>query len=358
MTSVRMLLPPEPQYFWANLLFQAVGAAELAKGAGPVGFLPGQALPNTGAPIPDFNQNAPDLNATDPAYVDLITVEDFQAQPGHTVKMNRIVFADTTYTQASRRVQRSTIGTTAADMSGEQVSVTIDRYSGPLIAASGAVGPYVIEEYDARRMPIHSLAQRVGVHMRRDRFKFVDSVLGTLACTAPGTARYVYPGDTNNTLTTDNSAFLAQGDRPVDVESVLRAEQVALSNNIPTFANGRYLLVITPIQARQLQTSSKWLATMKNFKEKNPVFQHYLGTVGMTDIFVSNTNPTATANSTITVQVGVLLGPGALAFAMAMPCQVREDAATNYGQRIPCVWLADEGYEVLDNRFAVSLRSD
>lgn len=359
LTSAKMLLPPEPQYFWANLLFGQIRAAELAKNAGqPYTAIPGQPFPSGGADVPDIIDTGPALNDAAPAYPDAIVVEDFTAQPGHTVRMNRLVFADTTYTTASRRVQRQTIGTAGADITGEQTSITIERYAGPLVAAAGAVGPHIIDEFDAKRMPVHALSARVGVHLRRDRFKFVDTVTAALACSGALTTQYVYPGDPNNTLTSDSTAFPtgSTGTRPWDLESCFRAEQVALSASIPTFANGRYLGSLSPIQARQLQTNSRFEKMTKFYREKNPIFQHYLGTIGMTDWFVSNTNPTASANS-VTIQTGVLMGPGALAYANAMPCEVRADPTTNYGQQVRVVWLADEGFERLDNRFLVSLRS-
>lgn len=360
-TSAKMLLPPEPKYFWASMLDQQAGAAELAKNAGaPYGVIPDQKLPANGADVPAGDVFSPDLNAGSPmpAYPDLFVVEDFAALPGNTVRMNRLVFADTTYTQASRRIQRATITTTGVDITGEQVEITIERYGGPLSAASGVVAPHVIEEFDVRRNPVHDLAARVGAHLRRDRFKFVDTVVATMACTSAATTRYVYPGDFTNALTADNSAFLSQGDRPWDLESCYRAEQVAESNNIPTFANGRYLGVMSPIQARQLRSNAAFRGAVQYYRDKNPVFQHYVGTLGAVDWFVSNTNPTATANSTITVQLGVVMGPGALAFAKAMAPEVRPDPATNFGQRVSVVWMADEGYQVLDNRFLVSCRSD
>lgn len=358
MTSPKMLLPPEPQYFWANLLFAGMSAAELRKGAGaPFGTFAGRQVPTSGADVPDImrldaNWGAPGIAS------EAIVVEDFQSQPGHTVRMNRMVFADTTYTETSRDVTRATIGTTGVDVSGEQVEMTIKRYAGPLIAAAGAVGPHIIEEFDAKRLPVHDLSARVSVHLRRDRMKFVDSVLATKYCTSASSARYAIPGDFSNALTTDNSAFVTQGDRPMDVETIIRAEQIAITNSIPTFSNGRYACVLSPIQYRQLRTSSQWNKQSVFDPTKNVLSSRYVGTISNTDVFVSSTNTTTTANSTITVQLGVLMGPGAVGYAMAMPCEVRPDDATNYGQRIAVVWMADEAFATLDNRFLVSLRSD
>lgn len=354
-TSEKLLLPPEPEYMFANMVYQAAAEAELRSveaAAGP----PGMQLPQNGAPVPDVK--GLELNERAP-YIDAISYEDFKSQPGQTVRMNRVVFADTTYTEASRRATRSTVGTTGADIGGEQIELTIHRYMGPLTAPAGVVGPHIIEEFDVKRYPVHNLVQRVGVALKRDRNKFVDSVVASMVCTGAATSNYIYAGDPNGSQTTDNGAFAVQGDRPVDVEMLLRAEARASTVGIPTFSNGRRMVVLSVRQALQLRSSSRWQKMSKDYPIKNPLFTKYIGSISNVDVFEAATTPTATANSTITVQLGVLMGPGAVAYAMAMPCETRSDpGAQNYGQRVPVIWAADEAFGVLDNRFLVSLRSN
>jgi len=337
-----------------------MAAAELRKGEGtPYGTYAGRQIPSSGADVPDLMQLDADFGRG-PISSEALVTENFASQPGHTVRMNRMVFADTTYTEASRNITRATVSTTGVDIGGEQVELTIQRYSGPLIAAGGAVGPHIIEEFDAKRLPVHDLSARVGAHLRRDRMKFVDSVVGNkYLVAAASSARYVYPGDPNNALSTDNSAFIAQGDRPMDLETLIRAEERAVTASIPVFTStGRYAMVLSPRQSRQITTSAAWQRASKTILDKNPLTSQYVGTVGKTDVFTSSTNPTATANSTITVQLGALFGPGAVGYANAMPCEVRPDDATNFGQRISVVWMADEAFQVMDNRFVVSVRSN
>ena len=351
----RMLLPAEPAYFWARMLDAQVGSVEVARGM-EKGIAPLN-VQSSGDAVPKFNANAPAL-AGEPSMPDLIVVQDMAAQPGQTVMFNRLVFADTTYTESSRRATRRTIGTTQVDITGEQVSVTIERYAGPLTAASGSIGPHVIEEFDLKRRPKHDIVERVVQHLRRDRFKFVDTVLAAKACSSSATGTYVYPGDPNDALTADNTAFVTQGDRAMDCETVIRAEQRANSAGVPTFPDGTYVMVLSPRQVRQLKTDTMFQRLAKEVDSMNPLMQRFVAKIGNVRIFECTTNPTATANSTITVQLGVLMGPGALCYATAMPCEIRTDTNTNYGQRIPLVWMADEGWEVLDNTFLFSIRSN
>lgn len=354
--SEKILMPPEPGYFWGQLLYLAALEAELAAAGGAI-QVGARSFAGGGAGMPDLAAARMDPNAgRDPIRAEAINVERFAVRQGQTVKMNRTVFSDTTYTEASRRVTRATIGTTGVDLTGEQVELTIDRFAGPYTGS--AVGPHIIESFDLDRAS-EDLVDKVGKHLKRDRDKFCDSVVGTKALGAPSSSTaYVYPGDPNLSLTADDSAFLTQGDRPMDLETLIRAEEVAKNNKIPTFANGRYVGVISPKQERQVKTNSRFEKMSKDYREKNPLFGLYLGTIGMVDYFVSQTNATATANSTITVQRGVVFGPGFLGYGIAKGCRVEPDDNTNFGQRVMVVWQADEGYVCLDNRFGVSLRSD
>jgi hypothetical protein len=355
--SDKILLPPEPDYFYANLIFGAVAESELkASGAVSVG---NRSFAGSGATTPDVQAMPGGLN---PAGLlsEAVSVERFAVGQGSTVKMNRTVYSDTTYTEASRRVTRATIGTTAVDLTGEQVALTIERFAGPYSSGASAVGPHVIEDFDLDKAN-DDLIDKVQKHLRRDRMKFVDSVVALKLLTAPAaaTTSYCYPGDPNLTLSSDDSAFLSAGDRSWDLESCFRAEQMALDAKIPTFANGRYCAVISPKQQRQMKTNSRYEKMVQFHTDKNPIYSKYIGTIGMTDFFVSQTNPTATANSTITVQRGVLFGPGVLAYGIGSKgLRVQPSDDTNFGQRVSLLWMADEGFQVLDNRFAISLRSD
>ena len=351
--SSRMLMPPEPEYFWANIQYGAVVNAQLrAGGAISVGL---RTFAGAGNPMPDSLGNPGNLN---PAGVlsEAINVEQHKVGLGSTIKMNRTVFLDTVYTEASRDITRKTIGTTAVDLTQESVSITIKRAGGPYNTVASAVGPTVIEEFDLQ-MTTENLVAKVEGHLRRDRMKYSDTVLATKVINAAPSTAYVYPGDPNFSYTTDVAAFLSQNDRAFDLETVYRAVELALTNKIPTFGNGRYAMVLTPRQERQLKTNSRYEKAIQFHADKSPIYQNYIGSIGRCDIFVSQTNPTTTTGS-ITVQQGVLFGPGLIGYVLAKECQIQPDDNTNFGQRVMLVWQCDEGSEILDNRFALSLRSN
>lgn len=359
--DARLLLQPEPGYFWAGLASMAQEGAELMRAMSPLGPNESRKLMTQGAEVPDFSKMQlnldPEALASLAQYSSAIVSDFFpNAKPKQVVTINRPVFVDSTYTEASRDITRATISTTAQQISGEQVSITIKRGGGPYSNAASAVQPYGIEGFDAQ-YSLHDFSQLVDFHLARDRKKYLDSVIGTRFVTGAASANYVYPQDPTGALSTDNTAFLSQGDRVVDVASVNRATRKLKDAGIPTFPNGRYMGVLTTKQTEDIRNSSSFQKMVRYFPQKNPIFAAYIGTIGECDLFESTTNPTATANSTITVQQGVFFGPGAVAYAVANPCHAECGDDTNFGQRVTVLWMADEGFETIDNRFLVSLRS-
>lgn len=79
----------------------------------------------------------------DPIYKEAVAVvSELGKAPGHTVRINRPAFANTTYTLASREVSSGTsISTTPIDVTSEQVSVTLKRIAGPYDSTNSRVAP-------------------------------------------------------------------------------------------------------------------------------------------------------------------------------------------------------------------------
>lgn len=363
--NAALLVQPQPQFLYAMLVFQANAAAELKQGITAVGPNASRQFSGSGFVVPDLG--AMQLDLTDPeqrASVMLrgeaIKADFFQnATPSEVVRLLRPNFVDSTYTEASRRTTRATISTTAQNPMGmDAVQIQIDEFSGPYNNTGSAVQPLGLEGFDLNMSPTHNLVQLAMLNLRRDRSKTIDSIISTKVFNAIQTSNYVYPGDPDGALSTDNSAFLSQGDRPADVESVQRSAEVLKRAGIPTFSNGRYMAILSTKQVLKIRTSNAWQKIARYFPEKNPLFTNYIGTIDNVDIFECATNPTATANSTITVQLGVVFGPGLLGYAMAKPCEVLAADDTNYGRRVNVIWSAWEGSAIIDDRFAVALRSD
>lgn len=354
-TSARMLKQPEPQYLYAQLLYLTVRDAEM-KRAERLGLTPERAIAPTGAPMPPFSENQLVLSEAAQIYAEAIMTTDelVPGTIGHTVRFNRPKFVNSTYTKASRLIgPNATIGTTPITSQDEQTSLTIQRYAGPYDGS--AVNPYAIDKLDSERA-VHSLGDRIGLDLYRDRTKWVDTVLATdfaLASTAT-----VYPNDPASALSTDASAFITNFDRPMNFEAITRCDQKLREANIPTFANGKYILFMTPQQDKQARNDPRVQRMATFLDDKNPLnAQHFV--LGGVDCYSVNTNVTdATTVSGVTIHKAVMFGPGYYGYASAGPCTVEVSSNDNYGQTVLAIWIAREGFGVLDSRFGAIIKSD
>lgn len=359
-TSVIMLRQPEPQYLYAKLLFMGQaqaelrrpGAADLLNNRPPIGAGGGQVL--------DLNEMQ--LILADDVRSEAIIVSDELAPEkiGHTIRLNRPVFTNSTYTEASRIVgSNDSISTTPINIDAEQVSITIKRVAGPYDNTAGTVKPYGIDRFDSEHS-VHSLAQTVGLHMVRDRWRYADTLMvNKFFVASPNTI--VFPGDATFALTADTSAFTANanGDRPMDVETLFRTEQKLQDANVAPFANGKYMCTLTPQMNRQLRSDPQFGKLAVFDSTRNPLAQSFIATIGNIEVYVSSTNPVATATvSGVNINKGIMFGPGMVGYAGAGPARVAAANEDNYGETAKVIWLCYEGSETLDYRFGVEIHSN
>lgn len=357
-TSAKMLVQPEPQYLYAQLIFMADAQAQLRR-AEAIGVAPERAIASMGAEVMDFESMRLVLSDSVRSEAIMTTDELAPGKVGHTVRFNRPIFTDSTYTAAARTVAASqSISTTAIDLTAEQVSLTIQRLAGPY--GSSSVQPYAIDRFDAEHS-VHSLVNTVGMHLARDHWKLTDTITGGLFDTV-ASGYTLFPGDSNNAITTDASAFVASvtgSQRPFDVETIFRAEEKLQSANIPRFGNGVYMAVLSPKQVRQLRSDPAFKQLAVFDASRNPLAQSFVGRIGSVEIYVSATNATDSSSvSGVTIQHGVMFGPSKIGYANAGPARVAYANEDNYGETAKVVWICYEGFANLDARFAVAMHSD
>lgn len=352
-TSAFMLKQPEPQYLYAQLVYAANAQAELRR-AEALGISPERAIAAMGATVPML-QEMQRIIAAPQSEAIFVTDELAAGKVGHTIRMNRPVFSGGGYTESARTVAASqSISTTPIDVTAEQVSITIRRVAGPYASSGSAAQPYAVDRFDSEHA-MHSIAGVVGLQLSRDRMKYVDSVFGALFDDGANT---LFPQDPNNALTTDSSAFVTQGDRPFDFDTIARVEQKLLDLSIPAFANGRYMMIVSAKQARDLRSDPQFGRLSVLMPDKNPL-NGYVATVGGIDVYQSTTNPSdSTTVSGVTIYHACCFGPGAVGYANAGPCRVASSTDDNYGETAKVIWLAYEGQTLLDNRFVVNVHSD
>jgi hypothetical protein len=346
-TSSKLLKQPEPQYFFCMMAHAADARCQLQT-AGLLG-LPGRAIGGAGAPYSDLDRL---ILASESEMSGAIVVEEELGKgPGHSIRINRPAFSGGGYTEASRATGASTaISTTAIDVSGEQMAITLARFVGPFAASGSVPQPYAVDAMDAQ-LAVHKLTDIVGLHLRRDRMKWLDTVLMLRFDAASTNVLYVGSAAADDDYTTVNSG-------PCDAEALFRVEETLATANIPTFSNGRWKMALAPRALRQLKTDSVYAAYSQYHADgKNPLFPGYVTTLGRLDLYEVNTLNAVANNSAVSVKRNVAFGPGAVGMGIGKRPQVQPSTDDNYGETAKVIWCSYEGFETLDERFLVSLRT-
>ncbi len=339
--SSTLLCQPEPQYLFAQLFLSAIGSAlPVPAGLG----LDGRQVPSAGAPAAAFDRDQLMLAQGLPSSLFALGV-DFNKKSGGTVKINRPLFTNTTYTLASRKINSGqAISTTAMDIGSEQTHLTLERYAGPY---SSTVQPLAIEAFDAN-MGLNSAPSIACMQLKRDFHKFLDAVHVTLG----GSGTAVYPDG----MTAVNDATTA-GSFPMSLEQLSRTEALMDIANLPTLGDGKRVYVMTPKQWKDLKHDPEYAFASQNQTAFNTLYSSYVGTVGKFHLFVSNSLLTTTNSSSVAVQYGIAMAPGGFMGGMGRAPSVRTSTSDNYGEHVLMVWLADLAFGIADSRFFYSVRS-
>ncbi len=344
-TSSMLLVQPEPQYLYAQFWLGAMGAS---LDPGSNFGLPGRQLPMAGAQYTAAEADRLALAAALPSQIVAAKV-DFNLKPGNTIRINRPAFADTTYTQASRKIASgATISQTGITITSEQTNLTLYRFGGPYSSGASAIAPYAIEAFDAN-MGVHQAASIHGTHLKRDCHKFLDAVNVALLDQA---STAVYP---EGMSAVDDAT--AVGSFPFTMEQMSRTEAAMDAANLPTFADGYRLLVLTPTQLKQLKDDPQFARYAEFHTAFNPLFAGFVASCGKFHIFKSNSLTTTANSSSVAVHRGHAIAPGALMGGMGRPLRVMSNTNDNYGESQLIVWLGDLAFGLADNRFVVSVRS-
>lgn len=346
--SARLLVQPEPQYLHAMLFKMSLGASFDAGGA--LGMpIPGRQFGGNGAEYASATDGR--LVLADGIYDQAVMfIPELGNGPGHTVRMNRPAYQNTTYTQVSREVGSGTaISTTPTKVGSEQTSITLRRFAGPYDPDQSSVAPYGIDRFDSSVM-FHRAQQIVGANLVRDFDKTLDT-FGVLLFDQANTI--VRPSG----FAADNDHVLAN-DGPMTWSLLQSTERQLDEANIPYFPNGKRVLVLHPRQCEQLGYDPTFQRLVRYYGSMNPAFQGtYFGSIGTWDLFKSNTLTKITNTNSVVVYYAQAFGPGAVGAGAGNMPHVAFHSNDNYGEAAYVIWLWYAGFEVLDTRFIASIRT-
>lgn len=348
-TSAMLLVQPEPQYLYASWWKAALGAALDVNG--PLGLaIPNRQFGQNGAAYTPIERDR--LMMADPIMSNIWrTVPELGKGPGHTVRINRPAFANTTYTQASREVPAgSSISTTGQAVSSEQTAITLKRFVGPYNSALSAPGPLAIERFDSS-VSLHSQSQIHGLTLKRDFDRTIDSFAVALMDAA---ATIIRP--TGFSADTD---FLTTNSGPMDFDTLTRTEQSLDDASIPTFADGKRIMVLRPAQTQQISGDAQFARFAEFHPSINPVLApDYWKSCGGFHIFKSATlTQDTTTVSGVTINRGHAFGPMSLGSGVGRLPETTYATDDNYGETAKVIWVTYAGFQLLDNRFVRSIRT-
>lgn len=359
LTSERMLRAPEPQYFHAMLL-KGVIAAQTLSMAGEIGMkLPGRDMTSAGVDMPAEAFAGLVLNDPSGIFEAVNYYDDFDKagggmNPGHSIRINRPIYTDSTYTLESRTVAVGTsIATTGQAITMGQVDLVLRRIGGPYSNGTSAVAPYVLEKFDMVRS-IHDSAKLVGKYLARDVNKTLDKIGVTLFDAVDSTNGTVRPSG----MTTDDTSAAA-GTFPLDYATIASLKTTMVGQHVEPFRNGRYGLVLHPRQVEQLKSDAAFQRLSQFHKDINPLFTaSYQFTLDGFDVYQSTTLTTATNSNTITVYHGQAFGREVAGIACPRKPEVVQSTVDNYGESFPLVWLAYLAVSMFDSRYTYRVTTD
>lgn len=350
-TSAELLLPAEPEYFHANIVLNAAKVRLDFQGSWGLP-IPGRQLTDGAAGYAQLDEMMLKLvGAPDPVYGDAIHVvgEWMKKGVGHTIRMNRPKFTNSTYTKASRRVPVGTaINKTPITVGSDQVTITVERLAGPYDNTSAQIQPFGLERFDFERS-LHDPNAIKDLHIARDFRRTID----TIGVQLFDQGNAIYPTG----MSADNDSLVAN-DFPMSYEFLTRVTLSLVTGNVPRFGNARWMVVLTPLQMQQLSVDSQFLKLVRYFEDVNPVFKsNYRGTVGPLDIFESNTLTTSTNSNAVPIQYGQAFGPKSVGWGMTEMPRTAPDSDDNFGETPKVIWLWYCGSDVLNSDYQRSLRT-
>jgi N4-gp56 family major capsid protein len=299
------------------------------------------------------------LHAPQPAFVfdQFASKEnDWRKGAGDTIHLNRYPYlGDAGLTLAARAVgEGSVIGISdPVSVSPEQVALVLTDYYGPYSTGAGAVAPYGITEAVANRAAVKLADTRDytsftnsigGAWLKQDHDRWHDRVLCALLLQTTQIRNPAGKAD-GSTLITDKVTT-------ADITAMLRTLR---DGNVPPFADGNYVAVITPqVESNLLDDSDFKTAATRAGGDRI-----WAGEIGqyMGIRFIRSTNiPTATVNS-LTASQFVVFGSEAVGYAQGMPPEIRANSNDDYQRFLYLIWKATRAYAVLNTAFAVKGRS-
>ena len=349
-----MLPTPEPQYLFAQMAMAGrLSLASIDAGATTV-----QQFVSMNGGGAEGDKDLARLMIVSEQMPNAVTAVDaFGLGLGDTVKFDRDVYSTGGLTEADREhTTGSTVSTTGLTITEEEIPVVLKQYMGPYDASGSGVQPYGISEFDAKwRANKEKLVSKVTRRLVRDYTYWLDTVI-----------RLRYQASTYTTLSdadySDVTEYVAGGNSRFTSEQLLRARQALVDRHWQPFPDGRYKCIVPTVFNAHMQYDLDYRDRSKNFADGRNLIHGYIGSFQDIDIYECATTTTWAAASTftgtgtgtvptsVTLEEGLLFGPGVVGMGTALSPETRFSDSTNYGLEALVIWYALHAFQTLDQR--------
>jgi hypothetical protein len=352
--SSGMRLPtPEPQYWFAK----AALGARMSLAALDCGMPTVQqfvSMLGAGAQLPP---ELDELARAADAFAGVVTaVDDFGKGQGDTVKFRRDVYSTGGLDGDDDRVLSpdASISTTGQAIQMEETAVVLKQYHGPYASSGTAVQPYAIADFDAKyKAAKESLSSATSRYLRRDYIKWLDT---RIRDRFRSTQYITYSDDVTNVL-----SMVAGAGHVANLEMIMKARKALSDREWSKFGNGRYVCLVPTKFNTDMIGDADYRELSKVHREGQNQLFGYIGSIQDVDIFEVTTLKAYAATATVpgdgnavpagvTVQEGLLFGPGAVGFGTGLEPECRWADDTNYGTIAKCIWYALHAFQTLDER--------
>lgn len=364
--SEQLLLQPDVEYFWARSAYSAMlasGMAEmdgfdlammqlregrLAQGSGTAANLAEAMSNGMGGPL---------LLSMGMTYPDLVVMVKEARMPGEVIKINRpgYINGDTTFANRVASPTTKLFGTNSQAITMEQVAVTIVETLGPTNAA-GTLAPISLPRFTMHRSA-HDLLVDVGLQLRRDRYRLVDSKIQNDIINAATNAGNV----TRPVGMTQNADYTGAGNEPFAFDLLVGAHEQLVTRKIPGL-NGTftYPALLDQHAFAQLELDPQYQRLAKFEPQYNPLFPGYQKTVNNIVVCVSNNIPRLSSFGAFsgTGYQSIVFAPKAYGWASAQDAIALRNRNDDGGRNNEWGWSAYEGFQILDDRFFQTIVTD
>lgn len=263
--------------------------------------------------------------------------DDDARVPGtNIINFNRPTLPTGTYSEASRRLTDGTaIPSTSLAIAMTQVSLTTREYAGP--HDGSAINPFGITEFFKNRAK-HNAVALIGEFLRRDRNKFLDTVIMDLMLAA--TVVVTPDGSTSGTIA---------GGVPFSVDMLKRWKKTMTDALIPTYPNGRYRLFLSTKDELDMKRDQDYKEACRYLAQGNPLFFGHVASMEGFDIGVNTRLPTSAvgAGNAITGYQSAAWGPWGIGHGIALEPSVRRADDTDFQRQERIIWKSEEAVGTL-----------